>query len=211
MAKVRQLVDYISQVESVAKKAYGVALIETAQDAEKFAKLNAKKQFKGRYGYTLSGRLLNSIFHDYKMAPDGPTAFVGTRGIPYGRIHEEGGTIKAGTKNAKYLWQRLAHKGSPFRRMTPSEFFNNAKKSGKYIYLKTKSQGKGKRWVAGHMEKGKAKTGKAFVGSFTPIFLLRDYVTIKKRPYLYPAAVRAGKLFPNKMNRRMNELIGMGY
>lgn len=207
MGKVRPLSQFLTAIkrtESIAVKAHGLALIATTQAAERFAKLHYQRQFPGseqRMGYVKSGRLLNSIYSDYDAS--NLRSFVGVRGIPYGAIHEYGGTIVP--KKAKNLWVRspaINKKGSKYRRMTPSEFYQRAKDnrdpSGKYVYWKAKSGAT----IAAVFEKvGKNKE------RFTPLFFLRKKVKIPARPYIAPGIKQAIPGYNKFYNRFFKDLI----
>jgi len=189
--KVKKLTELhrdLMKTKDAFKRASILALISTANRAELIAKKNAKEQFTGRWGRTLSGRLLNSIFHEYGGSSKKPVAYVGTRGIAYGRIHEEGGTIVP--QNAKFLWQRLPDinkKGSKFRRLTPFEFYALAKSQSDFFYHKT--------------DDGKLFAAYAGPRKIQLLFYLRKKVKIPARPYLNPAVKEAIKYWPKEVQR----------
>ena len=194
MARTRPLsefVNYISGLNTVNEKAQGVALIETMQLAERLAKQNYKKQFKGRGGRRLSGRLLNAIFSEY--LPEKQTALLGTRGVPYGAIHEYGGEIVPVIR--KWLWikSEAAWKDSRFKRITPTEFYQRAKKNSNYFYYKNKVG----KMVAMFQSQN---------GQMLPLFWLAKKVKIPERPYLTPAIEDATKKYNNFYQNRFNQL-----
>lgn len=188
---IRELSRYIRNTRSAIVKAHAEAMLKVTLDAEGLAKRNATQQFTGRNNYKLTGRLLNSIFSGFSPFNAGqslPTGFIGTRGIPYGRIHEFGGVIEP--VNAKHLWLKM-HGVSGFKRITPKEFVSKMQKNPKqYRIFKSK---KGNLIAAFINNKKKIK----------PLFVLRDKVTIPARPYLQPAVDEAVKKFPLVMRNRV--------
>jgi phage gpG-like protein len=207
MGKVRPLAQFLTAIkrtQSIAVKAHGLALVATTQDAERFARQHYQRQFPGsspRSGYTKSGRLLNAIYSDYDAA--NLKSFVGVKGIPYGAIHEYGGTIVP--KKAKFLWIRspqINKKGGKYRRMTPSEFYQRSKSGGEpgknYVFWKTKAGST----IAAVFEKiGKQKE------KFTPLFFLKKKVQIPARPYIAPGIRQAIPGYSKFYNRFFRDLI----
>jgi phage gpG-like protein len=181
-------------------RSYGKALIIVSQDARKYAVENATSQFKGneRIGRRLTGQLLSKIRITYETSPSSlPKAFVGVHGIPYGAIHEFGGTIVP--KKAKNLWVKVDYKDE-YKRMTPREFME-AKRfkdvgGDSYQIIKTKKRN----LIAAKITKlGRGKV------KIRPLFVLRKKVTIPARPYLRPAATKATKQLPMLMVRFIRE------
>lgn len=201
---IRELTSYMMRTRSAVIQAHSRALIQVASNAELLAKKNSKEQFTGRNGRTLTGRLLNSIFKGFEFDGDGdlPTAFIGTRGIPYGRIHEYGGKIEP--KKAKYLWLKN-HRAKAFKRLTPSQWFTLFMNSRASKISKKQSVAKfrfsfnrtGKPWAAG------VESNKEFV----PLFFLKDMVKIPARPYLTPAAKEAVKNYPAEASKQLRKLL----
>jgi phage gpG-like protein len=173
---VDQLPAYIASLASKTDKAKALALVDFMLIVEASARKNATKQFIGRNQRTLSGLLLSRIFVEIDRSDKEIKGYVGTRGIPYGRIHEEGGTIVP--VNRKYLWIKSSEhnaKGSEFRRLTPQEFYDRHKaRMPGYFYGRSKRSGKP---YAGYS--GATKT--------TVLFNLLKKVNIPARPYLSPA------------------------
>lgn len=175
---IKELSQYMRRTRSAIVRSHAETMLRVLLEAEGIAKKNATKQFIGRNGRRLSGRLLNSIFSGFEPFNPGqslPRGFIGTRGIPYGRIHEEGGNITP--KNAKWLWvKQWGGKADAFRRMTPTEFVGRMKAKDRRF----KIIGKGTR--------GKLAVFQA-LKSDDPValFALASSVTIPPRPYLGPA------------------------
>lgn len=169
---------------SAIVRGHAAALLEITLKAEGYAKRNVTTNFIGRNGRKLSGRLLNSIFSGFNVSPglSLPTGFIGTRGLPYGAIHETGGTITP--KKAKYLWVKNYY-ADKYRRLTPKQWFTmfqkTARDRGDGVNYEFRYNKSGKPWAAGVEEDGE----------FTPLFYLRDQVTIPARPYIMPAVERA--------------------
>lgn len=160
------------------------------QRAETLAKQNSTKQFIGRNGRRLSGRMLNSIFSGFEKGRVLPTSFVGTRGIPYGRIHEEGGEIHP--VKAKHLWVKNYEAPNKFKRLTPTEFMK-AMRANPDEYAIIPSQPGG--LIAALIDKTSGEVDE-------PLFFLKKKVKIPKRPYLRPAVKEATKDFA-KITARM--------
>ena len=156
--------------------------------AELEAKSNSKSQFIGRGGRKLSGRLINSIFWKIGKHNNKNAAFVGTRGIPYGRIHEYGGKIEP--KSAKFLWIRApyANKGT-FKNFTPKDFYRATKTDPEQYFYSGYFGGKGAAMF-------KPKGGK----TLRALFFLKQSVFMPKRPYLTPAAEKASSLYKEYFN-----------
>lgn len=178
------------------KTAYDKAVLYTLAKLGSLAQVeaikNSKKQFIGRGQRTLTGRLMNSIFWKVGKHEGKDTAFVGTRGIPYGRINEMGGKITP--KNAKFLWVRspyAAKKGSKFKNFTPKDF-----------YMATKSDPSHYFYGGSFDTSGTAmyKRGK----TIEALFFLKKSVWIPERPYLRPAARTAS----GKFNEYFNAVYG---
>lgn len=166
---MEKLSEYVGSLKSKLEVAKVKAFIATMQLAESFAKRNATKQFTGRNGRTLTGNLLNSIYVDYKIQNNKLTGSLGVRNIPYGAIHEFGGTIEP--VKAQKLWIPQ-YKNA--KKMTPREFMNLRKSNPREYFLNDK--------VAGQ---------KIGTRTIVPFFYLVDKVTIPERPYLRPAMEEA--------------------
>jgi phage gpG-like protein len=198
---IREIVKYVRGLQTMRQKAYTVALIETATFARGAAIKIARTQFIGRNGRKLSGRLSNSIFNSFDIDPgkEYPTAYVGTQGIPYGAIHEYGGTIKP--KKAKFLWIKQ-WEGVPgfLKRITPSEFVNKMKKEPDVYGIRDQ--------VAFYFgTKRKVKQSKKSIGKFISLFILRKSVKMPERPYLRPAVEWAVTGFSGRVSKRFAELV----
>lgn len=193
---IRELQEYIGKLNDDVEKAKALALIATVADAEAFAKRNATKQFIGRRGRKLTGRLLNSIYSGVEVKDNKLEGFVGTRGIPYGRIHELGGEIYP--VKAKHLWVKMyGGKADNFRRMTPSEFIQAKEANPKqFVIVKTNNA------LIAAWNEGKVKS------RLVPLFVLRNKVTIPARPYLAPAVEESMKRYPMHFNRIIKQLHG---
>jgi len=189
---VAEMSAYILTIKSKNESAMAHALVDTMQQAHKFARQNYKENFKGRGGRVLSGRLANHIYVGYENKTP-LNAELGVNKIPYAAIHEFGGEIEP--VNAKYLWIKTydAWKSGQFKRLTPSEFYKRAKKKkSKYFY---KTNGK----------KGMAAFTKPD-GEVLPLFWLTSKVTIPERPYLTPAIEKAAPLFSGKYTNWFSRL-----
>jgi hypothetical protein len=176
---IKELSAYIRKTRSAIVRGHAETMLRVMQDAEAVAKKNATREFIGRNGRRLSGRLLNSIFSGFDAFIPGqslPRGFIGTRGIPYGRIHEEGGTIVP--KTAKWLWvKQYGGKADQFRRMTPREFVEKMNKKDRRFKIIGKQGGKGKVAVFDALRNG----------DYVKLFALAQSVDIPARPYLRPA------------------------
>jgi len=177
-------------------KAYDKAVLYTLAKLGSYAKLeaikNSKEQFTGRGQRTLTGRLMNSIFWKIDKFNGKDTAFVGTRGIPYGRLHELGGIVKP--KRAKFLWIKspfAAKKGSKFKNFTPKDFYLATKTDPSHYFYG------GSFGTTGTAMYKRGKTIQA-------LFFLKKEVWMKSRPYLRPAATSAS----GKFNEYFNSIYG---
>lgn len=204
MAKTRnlkELINYLRGLDDIYKKAHTLALIETVTLARGKALRNATKEFIGRNDRKLSGNLFKSIFSGYDFedkSSDYPVGYIGTRGIPYGAIHEYGGVIRP--VKAKNLWIKN-YSGVPgmLKRMTPTEFFNAKKadprsfrliKSTAFFVKKISIRSKKEKWI--------------------PLFFLVKKVKMPKRSYLRPAVNDASKGFGALARKRFAELVVKG-
>ena len=199
---IAQLARYIQKTRNDILRAHAESLLKIVTDAEAQAKKNAVKQFIGRNGRKLSGRLLNSIYSGFETTPGNkklPTGFVGTRGIPYGRIHELGGTITP--KKAKYLWIK-DHTTKKFRRMTPSEFVQKMKSGDSRFKIL-----RGPKGAVAVFQARKTKKKKESVSDFLVLFRLTKKVVMPKRPYLQPAVDKALLNYRSYSRRIMNKFL----
>jgi phage gpG-like protein len=206
---IREIVKYVRGLQTMRQKAYTVALIETATLARGEAIKIARTQFIGRNGRKLSSQLLDRIFSSIDTDPgkEYPTAYVGTYGIPYGRIHEYGGTIRP--KKAKFLWIKQ-WEGVPgfLRRITPKEFFINMKKMP-HVYGIIDQVA----FYFGTKRKVKLRKGETFgqahkrLGEFISLFILRKSVKMPERPYLRPAVKISVRGFSALATKRFAELV----
>ena len=193
MAKVanyREMLSYIRRAKNIFAKVQALSLVELTQRAHEEALINARSNFTGRNDRKLSGRLLNAIYTEFDLTGGRvPRAFLGTKGIPYGAVHEYGHPRIVPVR-AKHLWVKLTNKGD-FRRLTPTEFFklrneNNKPSKGdsdkpqRKIRFSIFRSKKGN-LIAARIEQFKKKL------KITPLFALKDQVKIPERPYLRPA------------------------
>lgn len=191
---------------SAVIKGHSIALIETGQDARKFAIENAKRQFKGdpKIGRRLTGQLLKSIKVVFEVSKAQlPKAFLSVEGIPYGAIHEFGGTIKP--RRAKNLWVKVDYK-TPYKRLTPREFMSMR---GKRVGAGGAGAGV-KTWSLFKTPKGatiaaEVRSFKSVPARVRPLFVLKKQVNIPERPYLRPAADKAGKALAPRSVKRIAE------
>jgi len=184
MREIRDLIDYIKRLDTGISKSTALATLAMSKDTEILAKRNATQQFTGRNGRRLSGQLLNSIFSGVeRTGPNTYESFVGTRGIPYGAIHEFGGTIKP--VRAKNLW--IPHHANT-RRMTPREFMALKRANPSEYFLNDKVAG---RWISKNPNR------------LMPLFFLTKQSVIPERPYLRPAIEVAMEQFPNRFEQFM--------
>jgi hypothetical protein len=210
---IDQFKQHLAETSNIMGKAIAITLVRLGQDAEKWAKQNVAKNFgKGSkdtiFGkYTLSGALMGSIYNRFEKKGKDLTMWIGSRGVVYARIHEmaENGistTVKV--KNRKFLWLRLAatnNKGSPFRRLSPTDFYLGAKKAPLLTGFYYGKSDKGNLFA---MVKQLGKKS----GEGIPLFMLRKSVTIKPRPYLAPALMMAKKKYPSYYREELRKLMG---
>lgn len=206
MARVKDIKDlsrYIQTTKNSVKRSYSETLLRVTQQAEAFAKQNSTKQFVGRNGRRLSGRLLNSIFSGVNPFTTGtgmPTGFVGTRGIPYGRIHEVGGVIVPVKRT--WLWiKQWGGAADRFRRMTPRDFVGKLKQKDRDFKILGKKNSKGK--IAVYQPRSDTR-------SMVKLFALAKRVNMPARPYLTPAADKAVKMFGTIARKILNRTLRKG-
>jgi len=211
MAKdVQFLADSIRNIKDGFKRANALAAVQMAQRAELLAKKNIIKNFTGRHGYTLTGRLLNSVFWvlDKKGNKGFPQILFGTRGIPYGEIHEFGGEITP--KKAQNLWIKNHRAPKQFKRMSPTEFMAaKASKPSQYLILNQTAffrDAPAKVALRNTALKG-VKTSSA---QWFALFFLVKHVTIPARPYLRPAIKEASKMYGPTVERNWARIIRGG-
>lgn len=182
------MVSYIKTMQRGVDRAEVLATIALARSVEMSAKRNAIKEFTGRNQRKLTGNLLNSIFSGVEKEGGNLNAFVGTRGIPYGAIHEFGGTITP--KKAKNLWIPSREN----KRMTPREFMNMRRADPSQFFLNSK--------VAGRVLQKKPLR-------IMPLFFLTKQSVIPERPYLRPAIEVGMDAYPdvffNFLTKEMTE------
>lgn len=209
MGKVRDLRElsiYIRNTKSALVRGHAEAMLIVTGDAEAYAKRIATQKFTGRNGRKLSGRLLNAIYSGFTPFSAGqslPVGFVGTRGIPYGRIHEYGGRIVP--KNAKHLWvKQWGGDANKFRRMTPREFIAaKQKEPSRFRIFRSKA---GNLIAAFQLIKNKASQ-KARI---TPLFILKNQVTIPERSYIREGIALALKKYPQIARQKIaKSLLGI--
>jgi phage gpG-like protein len=175
---MQEFSEYIKKTSNVLRLASAYALLEIGQKAELYAKQNIKEKFGGRNNYTLSGGLLNSIFNRFTTKAGKSIAIIGSKGVPYARIHEFGGIIKP--VNAKYLWMRTPEanaKGIDDRRMRPKDFYKQHKAGDKTLFYDRNENG-----LFAMREQA---------GDDLPIFQLIKRAKIPKIEYLKPAVMKA--------------------
>lgn len=184
-----ELAEYLKGIRSATEKAAAIAQLKMSVEIEKEAKDNFRKQFGHTgSGYVLTGAMLNAIYSDLDFRAKGkiPDIIAGTRGIPYGAVHEFGGKIKP--KNANHLWvKNYSHGIGRFKRMTPREFME-AKRDQPRNFRIFRNPNTGK-LIAAYVEKlrdVKMKTTDA-ASKVVTLFSLKDEVTIPERPYIRPA------------------------
>ncbi len=187
---IRQLVDFIKNMQSGIRKSILKAQVAVIQKAEVYAKQNAKAQFVGRNDRKLSGALLNGIYSGFETSTSGdPEGFIGVRNVPYGAIHEFGSEGLPGgvitPQKAKKLWIPQ-HKN--VGKLTPREFIRLKMQNPGEYYLSDK--------VAGQWQNPKSKSRRLI-----PLFFLVDKVKMPARPYLRPALEVAVQEFPNYFSR----------
>lgn len=187
---IDELAVFIRNLGKGIDQAIFKALLATSVAAKAAAVGNASKNFTGRWGYTQGGQLQNSIFSELD---DGqgryPDVVLGTRGIPYGRLQEEGSDGLPGgvivPQKAKHLWLPNYSKAG---KMTPREFVQLMKAQPRNYFIKGK--------VAGRKD----------ARSFTPLFFLKDSVHVPGRPYLRPAMELAFNKFSSYMDKYSGEV-----
>lgn len=189
-------------------KAHGLALIQAGKDAEKMAKKNAINNFKENSskrqatGRRLTGQLLKGISTVFQVSTaELPKVALQVKGVPYAAIHEYGGDITP--KKAKNLWIKLDYR-SPYKRMTPTEFiqimgFGRVKLSRGSIAYAIINSKKGNKIAAEIRGFKKAET------KIRPLFVLKKRVKMPERPYLRPAAKKAGKQIPGLTRKFLKE------
>lgn len=195
---LQEIVAFMKSLKKISQKARAISMIELIEIARGEALKNARKQFIGRNDRKLSGRLFNSIFGGYKTTANGIEGYIGTKGIPYGGIHEYGGTIKP--KNARNLWLKN-WTGVPkeLKRITPTEFFNLMKQDkSRFALFKSKAGNQ----IAWYNKKTKTKS------QWIPLFFLKKSVEIPSRPYLRPAIQVATKRYGSIYEKHFNHLVG---
>lgn len=188
---VRELANYINSIKDAVNKAEFKSMLILMSHIEGLAKRNAIKQFTGRNGRKLSGRLLNAI--STRVDHTTGIGYLGTRSIPYGRTHEYGAHLtKPGNGRRKWFWiKQWGGAADDFRRMTPREFVTRMRADNRFKIIGTGSPGKAAVYQA--------------VKDAEPItlFALAKEIKIPARPYLTPAIKEGLKLFPQIMNSRI--------
>lgn len=190
---IRQIVDYIKNMESGVRKAITKAHVAMMLKAEALSKGNAQRQFIGRNDRRLSGALMNSIYSGFEQAEGYPVGFIGVRNVPYGAVHEfgtdglPGGVIKP--VKAKKLW---IPQYKTIGKMTPREFIRMKMQNPNMFFLNDK--------VAGKWENPKSKAKRLI-----PMFFLVDKVRIPARPYIRPAIEASLEFFPGYLEKFMAE------
>lgn len=119
------------------------------------AKANIRSQ-----GLIDTGRLLNSVRHEFFKTANEAGVLIGSFGVPYAAIHEFGGTIRP--KRAQYLTIPL---GPKYKGRFASQFNLKAVKMKNNLFLVD------------------PETGEAG-------YVLKKSVTLRARPYLNPAVLR---------------------
>ena len=184
---ILELVDYVRSAKTAVEKAALITQLRMSVEIEKEAKDNFRKKFGHTgSGYILTGAMLNAIYSDLDFRSKGklPDIIAGTRGIPYGAIHEFGGTIKP--KNANHLWvKNYSHGINRFKRMTPTEFMD-AKKSQPRNFKIFRNPRTGK-LIAAYVEGIRRKIQTTQTSKVVTLFSLKDEVKIPERPYIRPA------------------------
>ena len=190
-----ELLEFVQSGPSAFAKSVALAHAKVVANSQVEAIRIAKRQFIGRNGRRLTGRLFNSIRSGIeKVTATRAEGFLGTFGIPYGRIHEEGGKIEP--VRANHLWVKNHMVEPKFQRLTPREFVSEMKArrnpDEKFAILKSKSG----KLTAFHIKR--VGVGSSAREVFQALFFLRDEVLIPKRPYLAPALVIASNKFPEE-------------
>lgn len=195
-----ELAGYLRSTKDAVFKAHTLSLLKFLSEAEALAKRNVTRNFVGRRGRKLSGRLLNSIFTRVELRSGSqlPVGIIGTRGIPYGAVHEYGND-NIRPKKAKHLWvKQWGGKADKFRRMTPREFIA-AKEADPRQYSIFPSK-------KGNLVAAWTPTDKEVI----PLFILRDRVSIPARPYIRPAIEEALNTYPQTMRQQIKQqFLGM--
>ena len=200
---IKDIARYIETTRSKVVRGHAENLLKIVANAEAYAKKNATKQFIGRNGRKLSGRLLNSIYSGFdklNASQSLPKGFVGTRGIPYGRIHELGGEIVP--KKAKFLWMK-DHTSRKFRRITPREFISRMKKDDRFQLRMGQKGG-----VAVYLKGRRKKKKNMSVSDFQVLFRLTKKVRMPKRPFLQPAADKAAREYEVTAKKIFRKMLG---
>jgi len=174
----RQFITLLASLGNKTVIAYNTALLRMMPKAELRAKQNVKRNFPGRNNRRLTGGLLNSISHGFKLKTnDFGEAFLVSKGIPYNAIHEFGGDIKP--VKANNLWIKNHDVKQKYKSLTPREYM------GKML-----SQGAGdpERFAILRAKSSRKLTAFAFMqGRAEALFFLRKEVSIPARPYMQPA------------------------
>lgn len=126
---------------------------------------------RGRSGlHRRTGALLNSVSRSKKVFEEGGILYgtIGPEGVPYARIHEEGGTITAKGGKSLTIPAEQNRRADGLPKITMQDLF--AGRAGKNWFIN-----KGNVFLV----EGKSK--------ITPLFYLRKSVTIPARPYLSTA------------------------
>ena len=193
--RLKGFVNYTKAIKTAHRKAHALTLIKVGQEAELQVKANIRQTFPapGRVkGRKMSGRLLNSVnavFETRKGAL--PRGFIEVSGIPYGAIHEFGGTIKP--KKAKHLWLKM-YDGVPknLHKLTPTQFIDRLRNQKKTDNPQVEifATDDRKMLIAGMVRNFKTRDDKV-----TVLFVLRKRVKIPKRPYVKPGVDAALKKY----------------
>jgi phage gpG-like protein len=199
MATTRIITDlpgYLANVSDSVTRGRIEAMLIFLAEAEANAKRQAIINFSGRNNRKLSGRLLNSIYTGLKQKSDNemPVGILGTRGIPYARIHEYGGKIYP--KKAKHLWlKQWGGDADQFRRMTPREFI--AAKQTDPKHFKMFRSKRGNLIAAYEFMKGRSDP------EIVPLFVLKDSVEMPERSFLRVGINKALLNYPQIARQRI--------
>ena len=192
---IREMVDLIHDADTAITRASRKALLKVTLQAELKAKQNASQQFTGRHGRTLSGGLNNAIYSGFERESDEElSGFVGTHGIPYGRVQEYGSDGPITPKQAKHLWVKNYRVGPQFKRITPREFMAARLRDPRHWPI---FRSKNDKLIAWHSDSITSATK----SDVTALFFLMDQVTIPARPYLGPAMEEASENFSEEFAR----------
>jgi len=210
---IDHLVKTIGKIRDRRIKAHNLAMIELGEIAKLQAVQNVREEFGHRVpGRRQTGQLMNSVFTRREKVTGTKLLMIwlGTRRIPYGRIHELGGVVKP--VQARWLWLKQYQKvPAKFRRMTPREFIENKRKRPDEFQIFEDNSGGLTAWYKGPSKyaQGARKRGKPRIriARWIPLFFLRKQVKIPKRPYLVPAAEFAIKQYRKVMNKHLNALM----